>query len=618
MKILSGGAASATLLASVLVVAPPHAQRVEAATTPSITSAVMRDANLDAHADQLVLTYNVKVNHAADSDGHYPLAVSGYTIRKISAASASRTLTVTLAPKSGRDITAHPTVSYTRTSSRPVRSTTGVQAAAQTFRRTTSLAAQAVLARSTGTDVSTCGTASAPCATIQYAVNRAAARSRHQVYVAGGSYPAFVVHAGVNVLGGFGSTFGPGTATTTVRGAALSAIAHHWAAVVASGLTATTTVGYLTVSAGTPTTAGATSYGVYASNIASGRLVLSRDVIRGGNGAAGSAGAAGQDAPSVTATGEMDGRNGGAGLETTISCDDTSHGVGGAAGVNGAAASASGGHGGDGGTMDSDCSTFSMDFDAQPGHPGANAVVTGGGGGLGGAGGTGTTQCGPGTSGTAGKVVNGPGGAGGAGGGDVGGYWVAGDGSDGGGGSGGGGGGGGGGQGGCDNGTDSYGGGGGGGGAGGVAAVSGGGGGTAGGGSFAVYLVNASPRIVSTAIVGGTGGAGGPGGAGGQGQDGGAGGQGNPAFADTGAAGNGGNGGHGGHGGGGGGGAGGDSYLLYLVGTSSPVLSAVSRSTGAGGIGGAGGPSAPNAAVSDGNPGASGTGGTAGQCNTGC
>src|SRR6266545_5739841 len=81
---------------------------------PRIVSAVMQDADRDARADSVRLTYSMRIRHATDRDGHYPFAVAGYRIRSVGAASG-RALVVLLVEKAQPDPTARPVIRYRRT-----------------------------------------------------------------------------------------------------------------------------------------------------------------------------------------------------------------------------------------------------------------------------------------------------------------------------------------------------------------------------------------------------------------------------------------------------------------------------------------------------------------------
>ncbi len=470
-----------------------------------------------------------------------------------------------------------------------------------------------ILVAPTGSDSATCGLDFAtPCETIGHGIQRAAEEQRHWVFVQAGDYPEVVVlRSGIHLVGGYDSGWvrddrnAQGHTVRILGG--LDQDEGQFLTIRAHDLTAPTRLLDLVLvgpdAQGSAHGSGLSSYVVHASHAAF--LELAHVSILAGNGAAGQDGSPGQDAPNVNRTSSMNGQPGGDAREFTTACNDSDYGAGGAPGTNTCpgGSNPNGGRGGNGGTMDTDCG-FWPDYDATPGHPGANAATTGLGYGHGGS--AGGTCASPG-DGQDGRVLNGAGGTGGSGGFLVDGYWYARAGTDGGTGDNGTGGGGGGGSGGCDTGTDSYGAGGGGGGAGGCAALSGGGGGEGGGGSFGLFAVFSTVQLSDCDIQLGNGGDGGHGGTGGRGQSGGLGGDGGGTEGDSRPGGQGGDGGHGGHGGGGGGGAGGISYGIYSYGSN--VTQSCSFSGGASGRGGAGGASAPTAPPSerdgnDGEPGA--------------
>ena len=63
--------------------------------SPRIVAAAMRDADGDARADRVRLTYSERVRHAADRDGTFPFRVRGYRIRAVGKASGKK-IVVTL------------------------------------------------------------------------------------------------------------------------------------------------------------------------------------------------------------------------------------------------------------------------------------------------------------------------------------------------------------------------------------------------------------------------------------------------------------------------------------------------------------------------------------------
>lgn len=442
------------------------------------------------------------------------------------------------------------------------------------------------------------GSRDQPMATITNALARAQSQGR-SLYVSQGSYVGSITLVpGVSIYGGYaaGSGWSRGANnTTTLIGST------DVPAITATGITNTfleVIVDRLEIVAANASAAGANSTGVYIANSNS-ALTVKNNVIRAGNGAAGTNGANG--------TIGLAGNNGSPGtVGQDAGCGNAGLGVGGAGGLGNAQCLQPGGRGGNGGC------------DANAGIGGA--AGTGGGGGAG-AGGLGAQCCNTGACDDCGcsrktgqRGFNGspgdPGTLGGAGvaGSGLGfvsaGIWYGGSGGAGtSGGHGGGGGGAGGGGGGreecwtggpfgicwredfCDEDKGGGGGGGGGGGCGGTNAT----GGTGGGGSFGIFVVGNSTAVLrNNSITAGTGGQGGRGGDGGQGGGGGAGFTGGAGADDSGAGGNGGNGGRGGDGGPGGGGGGGVSYCIYRS-ASSPTITGLNCTQGAGGGGGQGG-----------------------------
>jgi hypothetical protein len=94
----------------------------------------MVDADRDARADGVRLTYSKGVRHRADRDGH-PFAVGGYGIRSVGV-SSGRSLLIRLVERPKPDPAARPTIRYRRTLSKPVTARSGMQAGTQLFRRT--------------------------------------------------------------------------------------------------------------------------------------------------------------------------------------------------------------------------------------------------------------------------------------------------------------------------------------------------------------------------------------------------------------------------------------------------------------------------------------------------
>jgi hypothetical protein len=131
---LPQGLAISLLLAAVVVGASAGASPVDRK-APRIVSAAMLDTDRDFRADRLRLTYSEPIRHARDADGKYPLAVGRYRIRSIGRA-LGKTIVVALVEKQAIDAAARPRVRYRRTSSKPVRDSSGNQAIAQIFRAT--------------------------------------------------------------------------------------------------------------------------------------------------------------------------------------------------------------------------------------------------------------------------------------------------------------------------------------------------------------------------------------------------------------------------------------------------------------------------------------------------
>ncbi len=123
------------LLAGGVVVLAGAAPAARDHRAPRITAAKMQDADGDARADRVLLTYSERIRHGVDHDGKYPFAVSGYRIRSVGAAKG-KTITVALVEKATPDTKAKPAVRYKRTRSKPVRDGAGNQAGAQVFRAT--------------------------------------------------------------------------------------------------------------------------------------------------------------------------------------------------------------------------------------------------------------------------------------------------------------------------------------------------------------------------------------------------------------------------------------------------------------------------------------------------
>ncbi len=625
----------AMLVAAALFWAPAAAPRSK---PPRIVSALMVDANRDARADSVRLTYSVPVRHALDRDGRYPFAVVGYRIRAVGAAKG-RTVIILLAEKKKPDSAARPAIRYRRTRSKPVVARAGAQATAQLFRATrphrrtlplpTTTAAttgatavdsdhdgtpdeqdcapkdpaihpgapdlpdlafvdsncdgidgteaDAIFVSAKGSDTNP-GTKERPKREVQAAVDAAAGRGK-VVLVAFGQYGHVRVGTdGIGIYGGYDPT---SWKRLDRYPGGLPLILGSPEGVFVSGAK-DVVLQYLEIRSmnGTLNLAG-TGYGIRAKNGAG--LIVQRVVVRGGDGAAGAAGADGQTGAS--------GGSGAAGGQGA--CDKVGLGSRGRGGEGGSSpAGLPGGDGGGGGWQD---------FGSFPTPGPRHSAERGNEGQIGTPGGAPGSNGNPGKAGGRGESGdNGAPGSGGAGAtasaGSANAFWIGQGGGTGGLGSpgnGGGGGGGGGAQIGAlvKDGGGNGGGGGGGGGRGGT----GGGGGGAGGGSFGIYLFRAAVVVQDSSIAAGKGGAGGSGGSGGFGGPGGAGGKGGAACtSEVGRGGDGGLGGAGGRGGGGGGGAGGPSVGIFRLDGSTATLKGVTSVTNdtpsGGGPGGSGGP----------------------------
>ena len=481
----------------------------------------------------------------------------------------------------------------------------------------------AVFVAKSGTDTGNC-TKAAPCKTINYAIGRAVATSKSDVYVQANAvaYAEIVdVKSNVRIYGAYNTTWtradrnvsghlvtisgglhGTDQETMTIRARTVTGVKLLDLKLVGVNATGTSTDGH-----------GKSSYVVHATT--STVTILRCDLIQG-HGVAGSAGTSGGNA---SATAAATGGTGGNASQQFFTCETSSGGGGGsAAGNSSCATGTTGGTGGKGGTMDTCCTLGTCtlcDCAARSGQTGTAGSGTAGGP-TGGGAGTGGGACATGAVGGPGSIKNGaPGVAAGKNGRILSNFWYAFAGGSGALGEHGSGGGGAGGSGGCDNGinTDSWGAGGGGGGAGGCKATSTAGGGGAGGGSFGVFGVSSTLTITSCVFTRGNGADGGSGGTGGRGQSGGGGGPGGTGVAGSPAGPLGGKGGHGGHGGGGGGGAGGMSYGVFRS-AGSATLTGNAFLSGSAGTGGAGGVSAPTAPVgeNDGSNGAKGSDGAVG------
>jgi hypothetical protein len=622
------------VLAAAITVAAPWAAQDRK--RPRIVSAVLQDADRDARADSIRLTYSVRIRHAADRDGRYPFAVVGYRIRSVGGASR-KALVLLLVEKTRPDPAARPVIRYRRTRSKPVTDRAGMQAAVQAFRvarghgrapkPTTTTTAPTTTTTPTPTT-----TTSADADRDGYADTRDCAPKDATVHPGAPDLPdlAFVdsncdgidgTETDAIFVSPLGNDGSPGTKEKPkrqVHAAVVAARAAGKDVYAAAGTYGRVEVasdvgiygGYrpdswkrglsvTTLIVGAPE-------GIYASGAS--RVVLQALSVDGIPGAGQGASAygirllghssvklqrvrafGGDGRDGLAGSNGLSGGAGGAGGNGGIgSCDTaTSNGLPGNAGTS--PAGRKGGRGGFGGTGISD--------PAGNGEPGQTGEI----GTPGGAGGTRGDPGKRGSDGASGASgVSGQNGAGGtnsiAGAATV---WVGqrgASGTVGAPGNGGGGGGGGGAQVGLFviNGAGNGGGGGGGGGIGGTGGVGGG----FGGGSFGLYLHDSNGAISDSSSIGsargGAGGQGGPGGAGGAGGDHGLGAV--HCSHEIGNGGDGGTGGAGGAGGAGGGGAGGPSVGIFKAGTSTATVKDSAVANGAGGHGG-GGP---------GNPGATG------------
>jgi len=130
-----GVGGTAVILACAAAVAASAAGPVRKASPPRIVAAAMLDADRDARADGVRLTYSMRVRHSADRDGRYPFTVGGYGIRSVGLA-GGRSLMIRLVERSRPDPSARPAIRYRQTRSKPVTGRSGRQAGAQLFRGT--------------------------------------------------------------------------------------------------------------------------------------------------------------------------------------------------------------------------------------------------------------------------------------------------------------------------------------------------------------------------------------------------------------------------------------------------------------------------------------------------
>jgi hypothetical protein len=435
--------------------------------------------------------------------------------------------------------------------------------------------ARGVFVRASACSDANPGTPEAPLCSLPLALGRAADAGR-DVYIAGGNYAladTLLLRNGVSIWGGYS-----GTGWQRTSAAVVNLNVAQPTGVLASNLSAATTLDRLTINAGAGTASQPSSYAVRLDNTTG--LTLRNCLLRAGDGLRGNDGTS----PAGTAA------SGDAGVQGVPGCEDSGIGCTRCSRPQGAAGGAStcGGTGGRGGNAGG--SGNSSGFDGSRGTAGAFRSPVGGEPGPGtpakrgnwdtpalywGQPGGNGLAAEEGSAGAAGWNALGwsptPGTAGGRGG----------DGSGGGGGGGGGGG---------DTNCNSYGGSGGGGGGGGCGGT-GAEGGQPGGASVALFASSSLVRVIQTNLISGRGG---QGGAGGNGQPGGSGGAGGPRNnygggteqddgSNGGPGGRGGNGARGGHGGGA---PGGPSVCIVLFGTSALERTDSPCSRAQGGTGG--------------------------------
>ncbi len=131
-----------------------------------------------------------------------------------------------------------------------------------------------------GADGATCGGLDDPCASISRGVARASEDGDTDVYVADGSYGAFRVIAGIDVVGGYDDGFLTASGTSVVDGV-FDPAAGVSAAIVARDITTATKVSGLTAAGGDETGQARPALGVHVSGSGSG-LTLEGLTIRGG------------------------------------------------------------------------------------------------------------------------------------------------------------------------------------------------------------------------------------------------------------------------------------------------------------------------------------------------
>lgn len=443
-----------------------------------------------------------------------------------------------------------------------------------------------------GIDFPRCGYLTAPCKSIEKALDRATSMNRSQIYIQEGTYTGpLLIEDHIFLYGGYDPDDWSRAAdkVTKITGGKLGS---RELAIEITNVT----VGMQLVTLEAPDIDSGgyndpNSYAIYAQSGAD--IFLEQVTIRQGNGRNAADGADGMSASHIRA---LSGGTGGDGAVSSTFCD-TIRSARGAYAENscpGYSDITKSGPGGLGGKMNDRIVNNGFgdicEENAEDGADGANAAVLQSGSIVsGGIGGAGLWSCQPGGDGENGRVSDGFPGSAGAGGGFYSAIWRSQGGGNGSVGNHGGGGGGGGGAGGCDQTPEARGGGGGGGGAGGCRAKSYGVGGYGGGASFGVQVLNGALEVRHSVFERGQGGSGGNGGKSGAGQPGGLGGLGGGGASYAKAGGNGGAGAHGGHSGGGGGGAGGPSCGIAAINSSVIRNESNHYSGGAGGTGGSGG-----------------------------
>jgi len=146
----------------------------------------------------------------------------------------------------------------------------------------------------TGSDVPTCGAPASPCATINYGQTRAVGVGSSKVMVQNGTYPGgFTLQSGVNVIGGYSTSWVKGGNTgTIVNGGATASVNGTVQNMTINGPGGTNTTGVLVaggspllkdniINSGTPSGAGSSAYGV---RVTSGSVTIVGGEIHAANG----------------------------------------------------------------------------------------------------------------------------------------------------------------------------------------------------------------------------------------------------------------------------------------------------------------------------------------------